>query len=173
MPCRSSELGVATSNLTFFRQIGGTIALAFVGTIFGTAFAEQLGPQLAAAGVPPQVVAGFGQASASGSLDLSQLTGVGDMGKAILANIPAEFQAAVAPFISQIVEGIHGAFSLATAQTFWLGVVGAVIAAVAAVAIKEIPLRSSNAAPVPAQAMAAGSGPTPSPAGSSAASTTD
>ena len=30
------QLGVATSNLTFFRQIGGTIALAFVGTIFGT-----------------------------------------------------------------------------------------------------------------------------------------
>ena len=29
------QLGVATSNLTFFRQIGGTIALAFVGTIFG------------------------------------------------------------------------------------------------------------------------------------------
>ena len=28
------QLGVATSNLTFFRQIGGTVALAFVGTIF-------------------------------------------------------------------------------------------------------------------------------------------
>ena len=27
-----NKLGVATSNLTFFRQIGGTIALAFVGT---------------------------------------------------------------------------------------------------------------------------------------------
>ena len=40
------ELGVATSNLTFFRQIGGTIALAFVGTIFGTTFQEQLGPQM-------------------------------------------------------------------------------------------------------------------------------
>ena len=47
------ELGVATSNLTFFRQIGGTIALAFVGTIFGTTFADQLVPQMAAAGVPP------------------------------------------------------------------------------------------------------------------------
>ena len=35
------QLGVATSNLTFFRQIGGTIALAFVGTIFGSTFQEQ------------------------------------------------------------------------------------------------------------------------------------
>ena len=36
------QLGVATSNLTFFRQIGGSIALAFVGTIFGTTFVQQL-----------------------------------------------------------------------------------------------------------------------------------
>ena len=51
------------------------------------------------------------------------------------------------PFIGNIVEGIHGAFSLATAQTFWLGVVGSIIAVAAAVAIKEIPLRVSNAEP--------------------------
>jgi EmrB/QacA subfamily drug resistance transporter len=155
------ELGVATSNLTFFRQIGGTVALAFVGTIFGTAFEEQLGPQLEAAGVPPQLVAGFGQASASGQLDLGQLTGVGDLGAAIMAAIPAQFQAAVAPYIDAMVEGIHGAFSLATAQTFWLGVVGAVIALIAAVAIKEIPLRASNSAPVPSQAARAGASPAP------------
>ena len=55
--------------------------------------------------------------------------------------------------IPNIVEGIHGAFSLATAQTFWLGVVGAVVAAVAALAIKEIPLRATNDAPVPTAAI--------------------
>ena len=32
------QMGVATSNLTFFRQIGGSVALAFVGTIFATTF---------------------------------------------------------------------------------------------------------------------------------------
>jgi len=59
------------------------------------------------------------------------------------------------PVINQVLEGIHGAFSLATAQTFWLGVVGSVIAVVAAVAIKEIPLRSSNAEPAFGEAPAA------------------
>ena len=44
-----SVLGVATSNLTFFRQIGGTVALAIVGTIFGSSFLEQLGPQMTVA----------------------------------------------------------------------------------------------------------------------------
>jgi hypothetical protein len=152
------QLGVATSNLTFFRQIGGTIALAFVGTIFGTTFKEQLVPQMSAAGVPPQVIDGFSQASSSGSFDLGKLTGVGDLGQAILAQIPAQFQDAIKPFIGAMVEGIHGAFSLATAQTFWLGVIGAVVALVAALAIKEIPLRASNSDPVPAKAAAAGAG---------------
>ena len=87
MPFR--QLGVATSNLTFFRQIGGTIALAFVGTIFGTTFKDQLVPQMAAAGVPQPIITGFGQATAGGGLDLNQLTGVGDLGKVILASVPA------------------------------------------------------------------------------------
>jgi MFS family permease len=149
------ELGVATSNLTFFRQIGGTVSLAFVGTIFATSFQDNLIPQMTAAGVPKQVTDGFTQASANGSFDTSSLTGVGDLGAAILKAIPPEFQAAVQPFIGAMVEGIHGAFSLATAQTFWLGVVGAIIAAVAAVAIKEIPLRTTNDAPVPTAAIGA------------------
>ncbi len=143
------QLGVATSNLTFFRQIGGTIALAFVGTIFATSFQDNLIPQMSAAGVPQQVLDGFKQASSSGSFDFSSLTGVGDLGAAILAAIPAQAQAVVQPFIGAMVEGVHGAFSLATAQAFWLGVVGSIGAGLAALAIKEIPLRTSNEAPVP------------------------
>jgi EmrB/QacA subfamily drug resistance transporter len=141
------QLGVATSNLTFFRQIGGTIALAFVGTIFGTTFSEQLGPQIVAAGVPAQAVAAFQQAG--GNFDLSELTGTGDLATTLQGLLPPEAQA----LIPNIVEGIHGAFSLATAQTFWLGVFGAAVAAVAALAIKEIPLRHTNEAPVPTVAI--------------------
>ena len=152
--CRSSQLGVATSNLTFFRQIGGTIALAFVGTIFATSFQDNLIPQMTAAGVPQQVINGFTQASSSGSFDFNSLTGVGDLGAAILKAIPPEFQAAVQPFIGAMVEGVHGAFSLATAQAFWLGVFGSVVAFAASLAIKEIPLRTSNEQPVPTQTIA-------------------
>ena len=139
------ELGVATSNLTFFRQIGGSVSLAIVGTVFGTSFADKLGPQLSAAGVPPQVVAGVGQAGASGNLDLNKLTGVGvDLGSALLAAIPAEFRAGVEPFITNIVTGIHQAFSLAVAQTFWIGAVAAIVAALAAATMHEHALRTST-----------------------------
>ena len=88
---------------------------------------------------------------------------MGDLGQAILAAIPPQFQAAVQPFIPAMVEGVHGAFSLATAQTFWLGVIGSIVALAAAVAIKEIPLRTSNEAPVPTRAVADGAAPVGKP----------
>lgn len=156
------ELGVATSNLTFFRQIGGSVSLAIVGTVFGTSFADKLGPQLSAAGVPPQVVAGVGQAGASGNLDLNKLTGVGvDLGSALLAATPAEFRAGVEPFITNIVTGIHQAFSLAVAQTFWIGAVAAIVAALAAATMHEHALRTSTGAERAASATTTSNATTP------------
>ncbi len=138
------ELGVATSNLTFFRQIGGSVSLAIVGTIFGTTISEQAAPQMTAAGVPPEVVAGFEQATASGQLDFNQLTGVGDLGAAILGALPPQAKPIIEPFITNIVAGIHQAFSVAVAQTFWIGVVAAIVAALAASTMHEHALRTST-----------------------------
>ena len=137
-------LGVATSNLTFFRQIGGSVALAIVGTIFGTSFREQLVPQMSAAGVPLQVITGFNQAAASGAIDFNKLTGVGDLGATILSSIPDAARPAVEPFLANIVAGIHQAFSLGVAETFWIGVAAAAVAAIAAAAMRELPLRSGS-----------------------------
>ena len=74
-------LGVATSNLTFFRQIGGTVALAIVGTMFASSFQSELVPQLTGSGASPQSLALMGQAAASGALDFGKLTGTGDLGQ--------------------------------------------------------------------------------------------
>ena len=112
---------------------------------FTTAVLDSVHRALVTAGVPEAFVSQF---PVTGDA-LNQLTGVGDLGAAILAQVPPAFQAQVEPLIPAIVEGIHGAFSLAVGQTFWLGVLGSIIAVVAAVAIKELPLRASNAAPVP------------------------
>jgi len=134
-------LGVATSNLTFFRQIGGTVALAIVGTLFATSFQEQIAPQMTAAGVPGTVVGGFSQAMSSGAFDFNKLTGTGDLGAQIAAAQPA-----LAPFVSQIVAGIHQAFSLGVASTFIIGVVAALFAALAAAAMRELALRQESGA---------------------------
>src|SRR4029078_347517 len=75
------QLGVATSNLTFFRQIGGTVALAFVGAIFGTTLSQELPQQVGSAGIPPNVLQDFGAAAASGKIDANVLTAVGNVGQ--------------------------------------------------------------------------------------------
>jgi EmrB/QacA subfamily drug resistance transporter len=140
-----SVLGVATSNLTFFRQIGGTVALAFVGTIFATSFQEQFPLQMATAGVPPNVMADFFAALQAGKIDFNVLTGVGNLGQVLAAVVPS-----AATVIDAIVQARNAAFSLAVSQTFWLGVFGSVVAAVAAAMMQEHALRTSNADPAPA-----------------------
>ena len=52
------QIGTATSSLTLFQQLGGSVGLAIAGTVFGSRLAEELPVQLAAS-VPPQVAAGF------------------------------------------------------------------------------------------------------------------
>ena len=112
------QIGSAVSNLSFFQQIGGTVGLAITGTVFATSLTREIPSALASSGVPPQV----GGALAAGGGGAQNLTGVGDMGAAILASLPAEAQAAVAPFIPAIVGAIHQAFSIATASTFAIGI---------------------------------------------------
>ena len=140
-------LGVATSNLTFFRQIGGTVALAIVGTIFASSFQSEIGPQMTVAGVPDAVVNGFTQAIHSGALDFNQLTGTGNLGQSIAAAQPA-----LAPIVPKIVAGIHQAFSLGVASTFLIGVGASLVAALAAAAMEELKLRSRNPAAAAATA---------------------
>jgi EmrB/QacA subfamily drug resistance transporter len=139
------ELGVATSNLTFFRQIGGSIGLAIVGTLFATTYSEQLPKQLTANGVPAQFV---GQLVTAINQQSSRTTGTGDLATALQQFLPP----AVQPFVANIVAGIHEAFSIGVANSMWLGVATALVATVVtAAALKELPLRRSvGPATVPA-----------------------
>ena len=118
------QIGSAVSNLSFFQQIGGTVGLAITGTVFATSLTREIPSALGSAGVPPEV----GGALAAGG-GAQSLSGVGDMGAAILASLPAEAQAAVAPFIPAIVDAIHQAFSIATASTFAIGIGTSLVAA--------------------------------------------
>jgi EmrB/QacA subfamily drug resistance transporter len=146
------ELGVATSNLTFFRQVGGTIGLAISGTIFGSAIQteapQQVSHELIRAGVPAEQVSQFaGQLSAAFKLD--DIAATGDMGARILAGLPDQARPLVEPYIPAIVHGIHQAFSLAVADTMWLGVGAAVIATLATLGLREVALRSTHHAQSP------------------------
>jgi EmrB/QacA subfamily drug resistance transporter len=132
------QVGVATASVGFFQQIGGTVGLTIAGTVFATSLTSEIPKQLLAAGVPQPLVDAF--ASSGQTLDV---TGVGDLGAAILAGTPAQFQPVVAPLIPQIVHGIYEAVSLAIASTFWIGIGAALIAAVAALLLRETPMRTT------------------------------
>ena len=53
------ELGTATSSLTLFQQVGGTVGLAITGTLFGSTLVEEVPKQLVGAGVPAQFASEF------------------------------------------------------------------------------------------------------------------
>jgi EmrB/QacA subfamily drug resistance transporter len=134
------RIGVATSSLTFFQQIGGTVGLTVAGTLFADRIKAEIPTQLVAAGVPKQMVDAF--SAGGGQLDL---TGTGDLGAKILAATPDVFKPIVAPQIPNIVGGIHEAISIAIANTFWAGIVAAVLAALLVLFLHEVPMRTTFA----------------------------
>jgi EmrB/QacA subfamily drug resistance transporter len=120
------DLGTATSGVTLFQQVGGTVGLAITGTIFGSTLLEEVPRQLTAAGVPPQFA---DQVAGGDASSFNELTSVGDLGASILAQVPEAFRAQAEPMIPGIVDGIHTAFSIATGATFLVGIVTALLAA--------------------------------------------
>ena len=135
------RIGVATSSLTFFQQIGGTVGLTIAGTIFADRLTDEIPTQLVAAGLPQPIVDGF--AAGGGGGGALDLTGTGDLGARILASVPEAFRSTVEPLIPNIVAGIYQAFSIALASTFYLGVAGALIAAAFVLFLREAPMRTT------------------------------
>ncbi len=62
------DIGTASSSLSFFQQIGGTVGLTIAGTIFASRITEEIPRQLVSAGVPAQFVDQFQQAGGGGGV---------------------------------------------------------------------------------------------------------
>ncbi len=137
-----TQIGAATSNLSFFQQVGGTVGLAITGTIFASTMSREVPTALSTAGVPPEV----GQALAS-SGGTQALTGVGDVGAALLAALPANVRDLVEPFVPAIVDAIHSALSVAIASTFVVGIASTLIAACLVLLFRDAPATVAAEAP--------------------------
>ena len=139
------RIGVATGSLTFFQQIGGTVGLTLASTILVDRLTTELPAQVIKAGVPPEALAGLATASPEIQQKLD-LFGTGDLAGRLAAVVPAEAQS----LIPAIVKGVHEAFSIAIASTFWIGIGGAIIAAVLVLFLHEVPMRETFAMEAPA-----------------------
>ena len=70
----------------------------------------------------------------------SSLTGVGNVGAKLASVLPAQAH----PYIAAIVTSLHQALAQAIAGSFWIGLVVAVVAVVATLCLREIPLRTTH-----------------------------
>ncbi|HEX7492462.1 MAG TPA: MDR family MFS transporter [Candidatus Limnocylindrales bacterium] len=131
------RLGTATSDLTLFRQIGTSVGLTAAFTLFRNYLNWDLLStsvnNALPAGAPAQAKLG---AVAPPGFDLGSLTEVGasPIGT-MLSQVPAQFQGAY-------ISGFHQAFSIAIADSVWIGVAAAVLSLIAILALKEVPLRA-------------------------------
>ncbi|GLL12514.1 hypothetical protein GCM10017577_36550 [Pseudonocardia halophobica] len=110
---RVTDLGAASSTVTFFRSLGGTIGVSVLGAILATRVADLTTQGLSDAGVPVS-----GAAS-------------GEVGIGSLNELPA--------FVADIVRGAYGD---ATARIFLVAGALAIVSLLAIVFIKEVPLRT-------------------------------
>jgi EmrB/QacA subfamily drug resistance transporter len=126
-----SQLGTATSDLTLFRQIGGMVGLTISFTLFRNFLGrDAIRSGLIDAGAPAQLV----PTTAPAGFDAGQLTNVAGSGAGFLDQIPAEYQAV-------FVDGFHRAFSIALANSMWIGFGALLVAVVSVVLLHEQPLR--------------------------------
>lgn len=111
----ASELGAATSVLSFFRSMGGTIGTSVLGAILANRVATEMTKGLEQSGVP----AGSGQAAGHGVPDMTTL--------------PAPMR--------EIVEHAYG---VATGDLFLVATPFALLALIAVLFIKEKPLKDTS-----------------------------
>ena len=127
-----ARLGTATSDLTLMRQIGTSAGLTIAFTVFrnnltwGLIRSSVIGAGAPAQAIPPVAPAGF---------DPGQLTAVGSSPTAALSQLPAQL-------VPAFTNGFHEAFSVALANSMWIGVITAGLAFLAILALRETPLRA-------------------------------
>jgi len=126
------RLGTATSDLTLIRQIGTSVGLTISFTIFRNNLSwDLLRTSIVGAGAPQAAV----PATAPAGFDLGSLTSVGASPGGFFASVPSQ----LAPAFTS---GFHQAFSIAVANSMWIGVVAAALACLTSLALKEKPLRA-------------------------------
>jgi EmrB/QacA subfamily drug resistance transporter len=126
----TNRLGVATSTLTFLRQIGASVGLAAAGTIFSSSFANRLPVNLGDQGVPQQVVGELVKLSGA-------LQNVGN-GRALLEHVlPGPLQS----LVPKVIAGANDALALSIGDLFWITIFAGVLGLACTLLLRDQPLR--------------------------------
>ncbi|MEO6797172.1 MAG: MDR family MFS transporter [Candidatus Dormibacter sp.] len=130
-------LGVATSQIQFWRNMGGTIGTAVLGSLLVSRLEANIQTQLA--GLPP-AAANFAPKGASSSaqtlFDASKIT-------AARAALPPQ----LVPLFDQVLHAIRVGLANSLHEIFLLGAAVLVLALIASVFLKDVPMRGRKQEP--------------------------
>ena len=130
-------LGVATSQTQFWRNVGGTVSTAIMGSILSRIMPGNLTSQIAALHLPPQVAGrlssvGSGGGSAQSLFDATKL---------------AQLKAALGPQLyAQVMNAIRAGLATTLHDLFMIAAAILVLALIATIFLKEVPLKRESAA---------------------------
>lgn len=143
-----TELGVVTASSQLFRNLGGTIGIAVMGTVMSNSLTKNLKEALQSSSAPD-----FTQIDPKlAEQMLSFANPQALMNKPLLEQTQASLPTDVQPIFLQMIEGIRDALGQTLSSVFLTGTIVLVVAFVLVFFLKELPLRTSNQMPVPEEA---------------------
>jgi EmrB/QacA subfamily drug resistance transporter len=147
-------LGVVTSNTQFWRNVGGTIATAILGSILANRLPANINDKVTALNLPPQMRSQFHFGGGASAGSAGQL-----FDQAALAAQRAKLPPQVQPLFDQVIVAIKAGLAATLHELFLIAVVALLLAAVASVFMPYVPLRrtargipAGEAPPVPGPA---------------------
>jgi len=134
----SKDLGVATASVQLFRNLGGTIGIALMGTILSTSISNQMkyfvssGSSITSPSQIPDAAEKLAQfQNPELLLDPTKLA-------ALLNSMPPK----VLPVFTQLVESLRQALAVSLSHVFLTGALIMIVALILTFFLKEIPLRT-------------------------------
>jgi len=125
-------LGVVSSQIQFWRNVGGTVGVAILGAVVSHELPERIKTQVAALNLPPQISASLPSGgSAQAIFDPVKIA-------ATKASLPPQAQ----PLFDQVLEAIRSALALSLHDVFIYAAAVVSVAVVASLFLKEVPLKA-------------------------------
>ncbi|GIP54339.1 MULTISPECIES: DHA2 family efflux MFS transporter permease subunit [Paenibacillus] len=141
------ELGVVTASTQLFRNLGGTIGIAVMGTVMSNSLTSNLKSAMTSSSAPDM--------SKIDPEMAKQLTAFANpqtlMNKPLIEQTQASLPADIKPLFTQMIAGIRDALGDTLSHVFLTGTLVLVVAFILVFFLKELPLRTTNQA-APAEA---------------------
>ncbi|MEF2965010.1 MDR family MFS transporter [Paenibacillus sp. M1] len=136
------ELGVVTASSQLFRNLGGTIGVAVMGTVMSNSLAKNLKAAMTSSSAPD-----FSQVDPQMAQQLSAFANPQTlMNKPLIEETQAGLPADIQPLFAQMIQSIRDALGDTLSLVFLTGTLVLIVSFLLVFFLKELPLRTTNQA---------------------------